>query len=333
MNEPHENGHLDFLGYPPCFMKDIFREGLDGARKTYLEETGTHLTCRIPPYCSNDPENIYSDIWKTATIEAFPDAVASDGFDDLFRMEFFENMVSKEYFRSAWTTVLKNPFGKAGFEDPEGWYTVYAIVPFIVFIDKNRLGGLPAPRRWGDLLEPRFRNKIIVSGSEGNPIDVPLLYIHKEYGEEGLRLLAANTKAIWHAAKIARIAGTSDQSGAAVYVQSLFFAQCCPRTEATSIIWPEDGAFTSPLYLLVKKSRTGGLAAVTTYITGPELGRKCVQSGFISLNPHVNNNLPENAAFKWLGWEYIRSHDIRELRTRVKDVFIAQFGNAAKGDV
>jgi ABC-type Fe3+ transport system substrate-binding protein len=323
--------HLDFLAYPPCFLKDIFREGLDGVREKYREETGTCLKSHMPPYCSNDPENIYSDIWKTSNIEDFPDAVASDGFDDLFRKEFIEKLVSKGYFKSAWNTALNKPLEKAGFEDPDGWYTVYAVIPFILFIDKNKLDGLPAPKRWSDLLEPRFQNKVIVTGSEGHPVDLPLFYFYKEHGEEGLRRLAANTKTIWHAAQIARTAGTSDPSGAAVYIQSLFFALCCPRTDATSIIWPEDGACTSPLYLLVKESRMKDLAAVTNYITGPELGRKCAQSCFLSLNPQVDNDLPENATFKWLGWDYIKSHDIPELRKQVSTIFVSELEKTKKG--
>ncbi len=331
--KPDEKEHLDFLGYPPCFLKDVFRGGLDGVRYVYREETGTCLKSNIPPYCSNDPENIYSDIWKTSNIEDFPDAVASDGFDDLFRKEFIDTLVSKGYFKSAWNTDLKKPFEKAGFSDPDGWYTVYAVIPFILLIDKNKLDGLPAPRRWSDLLEPRFRNKVIVCGTEGHPVDVPLQYFYKEHGEEGLRRLAANTRAIWHAAHIARTAGSSNPSGAAVYIQSLFFAECCTRTDATSIVWPEDGACTSPLYLLVKESRMKELTAVTDYITGPEFGRKCTQAGFISLNPCVDNNLPEYASFKWLGWDYIKSHDITELRQHVKTIFISELEKRGKGGV
>lgn len=329
--EPNKNGPLDFLGYPPCFLKDVFREGLNGVRDTYREETGTGLKSNIPPYCSNDPENIYSDIWKTSNIEDFPNTVASDGFDDLFRKKFIEKLVSKGYFKSVWNTALNEPFEKAGFRDPDGWYTVYAVIPFILFIDKNKLDGLPVPKRWSDLLEPDFRNKVIVCGVEGHPVDVPLLYLYKEHGEVGLRRLAANTRAIWHAAQIARTAGSSNPSGAAVYVQSLFFAQCCPRTDATSIVWPEDGAYTSPLYLLVKESRMKEMAVVTNYITGPELGHKCTQAGFLSLNPYVGNSLPENASFKWLGWDYIKSHDLVEMREHVKTIFISELEKTRKG--
>ncbi|MDD2852278.1 MAG: ABC transporter substrate-binding protein [Desulfuromonadaceae bacterium] len=327
--EPDKKSHLDFLAYPPCFLKDIFREGLDGVRDIYREETGTGLKSCVPPYCSNDPENIYSDIWNTSTIEDFPDAVVSDGFDDLFRKEFIEQLIGKGYFKSAWNTAVNKQFEKSGFEDPD--YTVYAVIPFILFIDKNKLDGLPAPRRWSDLLEPQFRNKIIVSGSEGNPIDVPLLYFYKEHGEKGLRQLAANTKAIWHAARIARTAGTSDPSGVAVYIQSLFFAECCPRTDATSIVWPEDGACTSPLYLLMKESKMNEMTAITNYITGSELGQKCAQSCFLSLNPHVDNKLPENASFKWLGWDFIKSHDITEMRKLVKSIFVSEYEKTGKG--
>jgi len=42
---------------------------------------------------------------------------------------------------------------------------------------------------------------------------------------------------------------------------------------------------------------------------------------FPSLNNEVDNNLPENAPFKWLGWDYIYNNDIDALIKEVNTVF------------
>lgn len=321
---------INFLGYAPCSMKHDFREALDEIRGAYREETGTTPKGYILEDCSHRTDNIYHDIWKSPTIEDFPNAVASDGFDDLFRQEFIERFVKKGHFKSAWNQKFTSLFENTGFRDPDEWYTIYAISPFILLIDKKRLGDLPIPESWEDILDPKYRNKIIMSGAEGHPGGVPLLYYYKEYGLEGIKRLAANIRTIWHAAQIARSAGLSNSSGAPIYIQSLFFAKCCPRTEATAIIWPQEGAYTSPIYYLVKKSKMKEVEAVTNYITGIELGKKCALSYFPSLHPQVDNNLPDEATFNWLGWDYIKTHNIPEMIKYLRDIFLVEMGKKNK---
>ncbi|OPY70394.1 MAG: hypothetical protein A4E63_01699 [Syntrophorhabdus sp. PtaU1.Bin050] len=328
--EPGEVGHLNFLGYSPCVFKHTFKESLDGVLGVYHKEAGDGFRSYVPSGCDSCGSDMYDDIWKTPNIEDFPDVVTSLGFGDFFRKGFVERFVNKGYFKSAWNIPLTEPFEKAGFRDPDGWYTVYAVMPFVMLIDKKKLGDLQAPRRWSDLLETDFRDKIIISGMEDQVADIPLLYLYKEHGEVGLRRLAANLKTVWPAAQIARTAGSSNPSGAAVYILSWFFAKSCPRTDEASVIWPEDGAYASPLYLLVKESRMKEMAAITDYVTGPELGRKSALSCFPSLNPHVDNGLPEDASFKWLGWDYIKANDPAEAREYAHTVFISELKKTGK---
>lgn len=124
---------------------------------------------------------------------------------------------------------------------------------------------------------------------------------------------------------MAKAAGSADLSGAAVYIIPWFFASLCHRKEAVSVVWPEDGAFTSPLYLLAKKEKYNDLATVIDYVTGAELGRKSTQSCLPSLNPLVDVHLPEGASFKWLGWDYMKSHDVAELKDQAHELFIAEW--------
>ncbi|OPY75845.1 MAG: hypothetical protein A4E65_03388 [Syntrophorhabdus sp. PtaU1.Bin153] len=86
-------------------------------------------------------------------------------------------------------------------------------MPFVILVDKRKLGGLQAPRHWRDLLEPEFQGKVIIPGAEDHVVDVPLLYCYREHGLKGVARLAANVKAVWHPARMARTAGTSNPEG------------------------------------------------------------------------------------------------------------------------
>lgn len=328
LEKGQDNQRLNLLVYTPGIFKRTFKEGLDGVLRKYRDETGNDLKIYGPmewPYDGNDE---YEDIWKTTDIDRFPDVVAAMGFGNFLRNDFIDRFVRKGYFQTAWDRPVGEPFEKAGFMDPNGWYTVYSVVPFVMLVDREKLGGLKAPEQWKDLLGQRFRDNVIISSTGNGAANVPLLYIYKEFGEEGIMRFADNIKAIWPAARIAKQAGLSNMPGAAVYVVSWFFARSCPRTETTSIVWPEDGAVTSPLYLLVKKSKASEMSAIIRYITGAPLGEQSAGFCLPVLNPDVNNGLPENASFNWIGWNYIQSHDTAELREYSQALFMSKWKNS-----
>ena len=309
-----------FVGYSPRALRDTFEEGLGSVLRRYQEETGTRLTSCFSS--GGEVSDTCHQIWETSHIDKFPDVVASMGFDRLFGRGFSDRFVKKEYFKSACIGPMNGPFEGAGFRDPDGWYTVYAVQPFVMLVDWRKLGDIPVPRKWSDLLEPRFEGKVILGGSDDPGEDVPLLYFYKEYGVEGLSRLAANVRALWYANQIAPIVSSSDQGGAAVYILSWPHARSCPETDFLTVIWPEDGALTNPLCLLAKKTKVEQLALIVDYVMGREFGGRCARYRFPSLNPYVDNDLPEGAAFKWLGWDYIKSRDTAELRDRVCRLFL-----------
>ncbi|AGY78033.1 MULTISPECIES: ABC transporter substrate-binding protein [Clostridium] len=57
-------------------------------------------------------------------------------------------------------------------------------------------------------------------------------------------------------------------------------------------------------------------------ITGKEFGGECAEGCCLSLNPCVDNELPKNAKFKWIGWNYIKSNDMCKLKNYLNSIFI-----------
>lgn len=315
---PHE--HLHFLAYAACQFKPMFKEYLDAVVERHTKETGVPLRYHIPQGCSHEDD--YDGIWQVENIDDFPDIVASMGFGDFFRKPFVERFVNKGYFRSAWTGKVNEPFEHAGFRDPDGWYTLYSVFPYVMLVDTRKLDGRPAPRVWSDLLHPQFRDSVMINGSDGLVSEIPLFYFFKEHGEEGLIRLAANIRESRHPAEMVRAASSSSAKGTPVYIIPWFFAQA--RTPATGVelVWPEDGAMTSPIYMLIKESKKTELKAIIDCVTGVELGIKSAQACFPALNPEVDNKLPKNAPFKWLGWDYIKSNDMDQIRTQATEIFL-----------
>jgi len=313
--------HLHLLGYAACQFKPTFKEHLDPVLDQYSRETGVELNCHIPMGCGHY-EDDYDNIWKVESIDDFPDIVASMGFGDFFRQDFVERFVRKGYFGTAWTGSIHETFENAGFRDPDGWYTIYAVFPYVMLVDARRLGGVSVPRCWGDLLQPSLRDNIMINGSEGLVAEIPLLYFFREHGEKGLVQLAANIRESLHPAQMVKTAVSPNAKGAAVYIMPWFFAQARSMPSEVQLVWPEDGALTSPIYLLIKESKKTELKAIVDCITGAELGASSARACFPSLNPGVDNKLPEGASFKWLGWDYIKSNDLEQIKTYAEQVFL-----------
>ncbi|WP_406542455.1 ABC transporter substrate-binding protein [Clostridium ljungdahlii] len=307
----------NFLAHIVCPMQQIFRRNFQMKLNEYKRLTGKTFKCHIAVGCGGSDK--YDDIWKVKSIEDFPDIVASVTFGNFFRKDFIEKFVYKGYFKSVIEKNANEDFVRAGLEDPDGNYSVYSVFPLVMLVDKNKLGNLPMPKKWSDLLKPIYKNNIIVSGSQKGIGELLPLYIYKDYAEKGLQMLAANIKEGWHASKMSKVAGTLNNEGAAIYVLSWFFAKVCPRKEYVSVVWPEDGAIAEPIYMLVKKSKINELKEIINFITGSEYGQKCASYYFPSANAAIDNNLPQNASFKWLGWEYIKRNDIYEVKEHVRD--------------
>lgn len=319
---------LDFLGYTYCPLKFTFKDCFEEVAKEYLAQTGDRdFQSFVPSGCGDEEDCFRENICQVKNIDDFPAITVASGFGDFLSQEFVDRFVKKGYFKSVGYERVNDDFAAAGYEDPAGWYSVYSVLPMVMLVDIKKLGSLPVPKRWSDLLNPIYRNNIIIGASHGDIHEDLLFYTYQEHGDAGLHKLAANVKAGMHGAEMAKIAGSGSSQGAAIYVIAWLFAKACPRTEGTITIWPEDGALITPMYLLVKEKQSKNLQPFIDLVMGTHYGQKSADNYFPVLHPQVDNKLPEKATFKWLGWEYIRAHSLEDLKEHVVTVFKKAWDN------
>jgi ABC-type Fe3+ transport system substrate-binding protein len=313
----------DFLGYVVCPIKHLYKEGYEESVQRHYDETGERFVSFVPMGCGGpDP---YEEVWDAENEDELPDMIASVGFGSFYRTEFRKKFLEKGIFTSVQPQPVPEPFASAGLADPKGWYTIYSVFTYIMLVDFKKLGDLPVPESWGDLLNPVYEKNIIIGGSDDAVNEVLLMNIFKDFGEEGLRKLAPNIKEAWHASQMAKAAGSSMSKGAAIYILPWFFAMSCPNTEHTKIVWPKDGALASPMYLLVKKSARDRLKPVIDFMTGTALGEMTEKSYFPTLLPVKERRLPADAKIKWIGWDFIHSHDMKTFSDELNERFMNEY--------
>jgi len=312
MPEVQPAGSLHMLAYVACPIRQTFRDHFDALTVAYHKTTGQTINLHIPAGCHDaDP---YDDLRDATRLDQLPGVIASMGFGDFMTPAFFQRFVAKGHFAGAHQGRVHPAFASAGLLDPEGWYTPYSAWAHVLVVDTARLGKLPVPRRWSDLLDERYADQIVADGArEQRFAPIPLLYFYKNHGETGLVRFVKNIREDWHPAEMVKLAGAAEGKGAGIYIVPWSFARARRWPRHVQLVWPEEGAIASPLYAWVKKTALGPVQDIARALVSAELGRQFVQAGFPVLSPDVDNLLPEGAHFCWLGWDYVRKHDVQQL--------------------
>ena len=317
--------YLDFYGNTICPLKFTFKDALEELERDHARKTGTARKCYVE--AGKNSNDTCDELWSDPDPERFPAILFTKEFNQYLGRDFRERMADKGYFTTDFYRDIEiNPqFANAGLMDPLGQYGVYAVMADVLLVDRNKLGDLPVPRTRKDLLDPRYRDRIVLFGKDRTEIsNATFLYIYKEFGMDGIRSLARNVKHALHGAQMSRMAGSANTEGGAVYLVSWFFAKTCVKPNV-EIVWPEDGCMTLPMYLLVRKDRLEAVRDIVDYIVGDEFAAACSRAYTPAANAAGGEILPPGAKLAWLGWDYIRSHDLEAVAGACKDVFFAEW--------
>jgi ABC-type Fe3+ transport system substrate-binding protein len=145
-----------------------------------------------------------------------------------------------------------------------------------------------------------------------------MLPFYKDHGFQAIKTLARNIKAGKHPAQMVKLAASGKKEAAAVYIMPYFFAKTIRKREA-EIVWPQDGAIASPVFLLVKHDKIKKHRALLDFLMSEKTGTMLKGRFFPSVNPKVKNDFPEPV--KWLGWDFLLGHDIGKLKEDIRNTF------------
>lgn len=297
----------DFLGHVPVPVRLRVRDGVADVVSRHAAQSGEGLKCCFP--MGQGGIGPLKRLRFIRQFEAFPNMLVSAEDGGAFNRRFYERHVATGAFASCQPDALHPAFAAAGLADPKGWIGVFAVAPFVFLIDRQKLNGLPVPRRWSDLLEPDYRGQIVFGGwrppgeSHVRTYNVHfLLSMERLFGRGGLEKLLVNIGGFMHSAEMPRRAG-SNRSLGGIYVLPWSLADLCPRRVVTEVVWPEDGALAYPLWLTVKASARQRLSPLIDYFYGDTLARYLDHNHYPATSRAA---LPPDAKLVWLGWDYVR---------------------------
>ena len=300
----------DFLGSCPAPLRMRMRDDLEDMLRGLRLRGGERLKCCMP--MGHGGRTPFERLRYVRDLDDFPRLLVSSDHGNAFNRAFHAEYVERGAFTSLQPSGARKNFVKAGLIDPEGWIGVYAVAPFVLLVDRARLGTRPVPASWSDLADPVYRGEIALSGWR-RPGEKTwraynqffLLSLKRLLGEAALRGVLENLAGLTHSAQMPRLAGTAN-SLAGVYVLPWALADLCPRRDRTEVVWPREGALAYPLWLTAQVAHAGRVAPIADFLYGEKTVRWLDHNLYPSLAPGGAAKLPPGAGFFWPGWDFIR---------------------------
>lgn len=323
---PPAHPNLNLFALLPCPLKVPLEEAFTGFLATLPATQRAGLTFCIEANANNQLD--YADHFET--LADMPDIIITPGFNSFFHPHFVERFIKTGQFASVTSYAGDRHLAAMGISDPDGNYSMLAMNLLVLVVDHTRLGDRPVPLTWAELLDPVYVKSIAIRGNrDGTFCETLLLALHKDFGADGLAHLGRNVAWGWHPSQMVKAAGSGREDTPAISVMPLFFANTISRRDQVSIVWPGDGALVSPVTMLVKADKREELRELIAFLNGPEVAGICAGAAFPALHPEVDNRLPDNATFKWIGWDYVKQHDLKALISTTNTAFGQVFRSGA----
>ena len=307
----------DFMAMLPCGLRNAFKIHLEKQLDAFPERYGEfHYKAEGNV---NHELSFYPQIDHLQTIDELPDLVLSSDVNNFFHRPFRDKFIDHGLF-GAYEPYPANPYlADAGFCDPDHHYSMFTANMLVMAVDKTKLGDHPMPRYWADLLSKDFNKAIIMRGEADFFCNAILLPFYKDHGMEAIRMLANNIRSGKHPAEMVKLANsTLRQEGAAIYILPYFFATKI-KNKNVEVVWPQDGAIASPVFLLVKQKALERHRAFLAFLFSEETAKMLVSHLFPSLYPKIAIPFPQ--PLKWLGWDFLKHEDIGQLKQAIQQTF------------
>jgi ABC-type Fe3+ transport system substrate-binding protein len=316
---------LSLFALLPCPLKVPLEEAFNGFLASLAPEQRASLT-----YCIEGNANTQIDYADYAdhfeTLDDMPDIIVTPGFNSFFYPHFVDRFIKTGQFSSVNSFAGDRHLAAMGITDPDEHYSMLAMNLLVLVVDHTRLGDRHVPQSWADLLKPEYAKSIAIRGNrDGTFCETLLLSLYKDFGNDGLARLGRNVAWGWHPSQMVKAAGSGKESTPAISVMPLFFANNIKNRENVSIVWPTDGALVSPVTMLVKADKHEELQHLVDFLSGPEVAAICAGAAFPAVHPAIDNRLPENATFKWIGWDYVKNNDLKTLTASTNTAFLNAF--------
>jgi len=317
----NDESAVSVMGLLPCPVKNPLLEGL----KKFQSKTKMKINHELKA-ASSGLDWLKEDVIKANHPEKLADMFISAGFDLFFEDELMGKFKHEGIFKDiTGMTEYNKDFNNENIslKDPDGDYSMLAVVPAVFLVNTDALGDRPFPKSWADILKPEFENSVSLPISDFDLFNAILISIYKNYGEDGVKKLGKTLLQNMHPSQMVK-SNKLKVNVPAVTIMPYFFTKMTGQGGPMVAQWPEDGAALSPIFMLTKKSKEKELKPLADFFASKEIGEVLSHRGlFPTVNPEVENNLGDKK-FMWVGWDYIKNNNIGAILKHCEKLFFQE---------
>ncbi len=312
---------VNVVGLLPCPVRIPLLETFNAFAQNYKSEKGIQINHKLKA-ASMGLDWVSNNLDGITDVDQLPDLFISAGFDMFFDENRIGQFKNNGIFKDTMpVTEFNIAFQDIDLKDPAGHYSVLSVVPAVFLINKDELDQLPIPRTWEDILKPEFEKRVSLPVGDFDLFNSIMLHIYKYYGDEGVARLGRSLLESLHPSQMVK-SERKKENRPIVTIMPYFFTKMVKKGSSMEAIWPEDGALISPIFMLTKAGKNKELQPLIDFLSSREVGDILAQQGlFPSVHPDVNNPLPDNAPWMWLGWDFIYNNDIHGLIEHCSNIF------------
>ncbi|MCK9451976.1 MAG: ABC transporter substrate-binding protein [Bacteroidales bacterium] len=301
---------INIKGLLPCPVRLPLQEALDEFIENNTEDI--HIKAQLKA-ASMGLDWIKDEILSAEKIDRLDDIYISAGFDMFFEDSYFGRFIkSGEYADPLPWKQINSDFDHDSLrlKDPKSRYGIIAVVPAVFLVNTQIIGDRPMPQSWEDLLDPVFANSISLPVSDFDLFNAILLTLSQRYGTEAITALGKNMQQSLHPAQMLKSDRSKNQKPA-ITIMPYFFTKMAKSGGVMQAVWPKDGAIISPIFAIGKANRFSQMEKLADFLGSMKLAEILSHQGlFPSLNPDIDNKVPKENAYMWLGWDYIDTHNL-----------------------
>jgi len=316
-----EHSDINIIGLLPCPVRIPLQEQFSQFLEKFENEKRIKVNYKFEA-ASIGLDYLKQNILSIEDISKIPDIFISAGFEAFFDQKSLGLFKDKKVFVDLTDDEINENFSDLNIKDPHGDYSIISLVVAVFMVNKKELGDLPVPKSWADILKPEYQQRVALPVGDFDLFNGILLNIYKDFGSEGVEKIAKALLKSMHPSQMVKNANMKNSDKPAITIMPYFFTKMVRDLSSMEVVWPEDGAIVAPVFMLVKREKKDILEPIAKFIAGKEMGEILSHKGlFPSLNKDVKNIVPENAKFKWLGWDFIYSNDIGTLIKELNELF------------
>lgn len=137
----------------------------------------------------------------------------------------------------------------------------------VAMVNTSLLGDIPAPTKWEDFFDPRWKGKVAIADPANSSTAYTILWgIEQLMGTEALEKLAGNLVVNSSASSVLRGVGQGEFAAGLTF-EANAYAYVAGGQSEISLVYPEEGTFTSPEFMALIKGAPNA-----------ELGRRTIDA-------------------------------------------------------